>query len=113
MTDRPAASYIFVYVTAPDQAVAARLAQEIVGARLAACANILPGMRSLYHWQGKIEQAEETVLIFKAPAAQFAAIEARIKSLHPYDTPCIVALPVTDGHAPYLRWIDSETAEAK
>lgn len=110
MTASAETAYIFVYVTVPDQETADRLARDVVGARLAACANILPGMRSLYHWQGKIEQAEETVLIFKASAAQFAAIEARIKSLHPYDTPCIVALPVAAGHAPYLRWIDSETS---
>ena len=99
---------VFVYVTVPDRQTAARIAEAVVGERLAACANILPGMQSLYHWQGKIEKAEEVVVIFKTPAAQFTAIESRIKSLHPYDTPCIVALPVSAGHAPYLRWIAAE-----
>lgn len=100
---------VFVYVTVPDMQTAAAIADAVVGDRLAACANILPGMQSIYHWQGKIEKAEEVVVIFKTPAAQFAAIESRIKELHPYETPCIVALPVSAGHAPYLRWIAEET----
>ncbi len=103
---------VFVYVTVPDMQTADKIADSIVGERLAACANILPGMRSVYHWQGKIEKAEETVVIFKTPAAAFAAIESRIKALHPYETPCIVALPVSDGHAPYLQWIMTETQRA-
>ncbi len=100
---------VFIYVTAPDMQTAERIADAVVSARLAACANILPGMQSIYHWQGKIEKAEEVVVIFKTPAAQFGAIEGRIKDLHPYETPCIVALPVSAGHGPYLRWIAAET----
>lgn len=100
---------VFIYVTVPDMQTAARIADAVVAERLAACANILPGMQSIYHWQGKIEKAEEVVVIFKTPAARFASIERRIKDLHPYETPCIVALPVSAGHAPYLQWIAAET----
>lgn len=103
---------VFVYVTVPDMAAAEKIANQVVGERLAACANILPGMRSVYHWQGKIEKAEEVVVILKTPAAQFGAIESCIKKLHPYETPCIVALPVSSGHAPYLQWIYAETDQA-
>lgn len=101
-------SCVFVYVTVPP-AGARRLARAVVEDRLAACANILPGMTSVYHWQGKIEEAEEAVIVFKTRAGLFPALEARVKELHSYETPCIVALPVEAGHAPYLEWIRAET----
>lgn len=101
---------VFVYVTVPDMQTAERIADTAVGERLAACANILPGMQSIYHWQGKIEKAEEVVVILKTSAARFAEIETRIKTMHPYETPCIIALPITAVHAPYLRWIEAEIA---
>jgi periplasmic divalent cation tolerance protein len=103
---------VFVYVTAPSQAVAEKIAGAAVDARLAACANILPGMQSIYHWQGKIERAAETVLIFKTQAVHAAALQSLIVSLHPYDVPCVVVLPVTAGHAPYLDWVAAETTPA-
>jgi periplasmic divalent cation tolerance protein len=101
---------IFVYVTAPSPETAEKIATASLESRLAACANILPGMQSAYRWQGKIERAEETVLILKTQAVHFSALEACIKTLHPYDTPCIVALPVAAGHKAYLDWITAETA---
>lgn len=101
---------IFVYVTAPSQEVAEKIATSAIGARLAACANMLPGMQSIYRWQGKIEQAAETVLIFKTQAVHVEALQNLIVSLHPYDVPCVAVLPVTTGHAPYLDWIAAETA---
>jgi periplasmic divalent cation tolerance protein len=102
-------SVVFIYVTAPSKAAAKTLADAVVADRLAACANIIPGMHSVYHWQGKIEEAEETVVIFKTRATLFQAVESRIKELHQYSAPCIVALPVETGHQPYLDWIMKET----
>ncbi|MFN7113166.1 MAG: divalent-cation tolerance protein CutA [Alphaproteobacteria bacterium] len=101
---------VFVYVTAPSQDVAEKIATAAVDARLAACANMLSGMQSLYRWQGKIERAAETVLIFKTRTVHAVALQALIVSLHPYEVPCVAVLPVTAGHAPYLDWIAAETA---
>lgn len=101
---------IFVYITAPTEAEASTIAKTVVEERLAACANILPGMKSVYHWQGKVEEAAETVLILKTRQELFARLEGRVRELHSYQTPCIVALPVTHGHQPYLDWISAETS---
>ena len=102
-------SAIFIYVTAPTAAEAKKIADAVVADRLAACANIIPGMHSVYHWQGKIEEADETVVIFKTRATLFQAVEARVKELHKYSAPCIVALPLEGVHQPYLDWIMAET----
>ncbi|MBI1216831.1 MAG: divalent cation tolerance protein CutA [Alphaproteobacteria bacterium] len=102
-------SAVFVYVTAPSELEAQKLAEAVVTDRLAACANIIPGMKSLYHWEGKIEQAQETVIIFKTRSSLFQALEARVKELHSYAKPCIVSLPLGQGHMPYLDWIMAET----
>ncbi|MGQ3045571.1 MAG: divalent-cation tolerance protein CutA [Niveispirillum sp.] len=99
-----------VYVTTPDPDIARAIARDVVAGGLAACANILPGMESLYRWQGKLAQAAETVLILKCCTAGFAALAARVKALHPYDVPCIIALPVSDGTPDYLNWLVRESA---
>jgi len=100
---------IFIYVTTPSEAEARKIAEAVVTDRLAACANIIPGMKSVYHWEGKIEEAQETVVILKTRASLFQAVEARVKELHKYATPCIVALPVATGSQPYLEWLLAET----
>ena len=100
---------LFVYVTTPTHAEAETLARAAVEERLAACANILPAMTSLYRWQGKIEEGREAVLILKTRAALFDALTARLKTLHPAECPCIVALPLVAGEAGFLRWIGDET----
>jgi len=102
-------SVIFVYVTAPSDALAQTIAAAVVSENLAACANIIHGMRSVYRWQGKIEQREEVVLILKTQEKLYAALEVRIKTLHNDETPCIVALPLVAGNADFLRWIIAET----
>lgn len=99
---------IFIYVTTSSIAEARKIAQAVVADRLAACANIIPGMMSIYHWKGKIEEGNETVLILKTRAGLFSAVEERVKSLHGNEIPCIVALPVEAGHAPWLDWILAE-----
>jgi len=99
-----------VYVTAPSLAEAEALARLAVEGRLAACANILPAMRSLYWWQGKLEQADEVVLLLKTTEALAPALIRALTEAHSYDCPCVVALPIASGNPDFLRWIETETA---
>ncbi|MDO9081697.1 MAG: divalent-cation tolerance protein CutA [Humidesulfovibrio sp.] len=99
-----------VYVTAPSLAEAESLARLAVTRRLAACANILPGMRSLYWWQGKLEQADEVVLLLKTTEALVPALTEAIVAAHSYDCPCVVVLPIEGGHPAFLQWLADETA---
>lgn len=103
-------SAVFVYITAASPEQAEAIGRALVTERLAACANILPGMRSIYQWQGAVETAEETVLIAKTRQSLAEALTARVKALHTYDVPCVVTLPITGGHPDFLRWIEDETA---
>ena len=100
---------IFIYVTVPSEAEAQKIAEAVMEARLAACANIIPGMKSLYRWQGKIEQRNEVVLILKTQEKLYPALETRVKALHSDETPCIVALSLTAGNADFMQWILTET----
>ena len=102
-------SCCFVYSTLPDVATAQKIAKAIVEERLAACANILPSMQSYYWWEGKVESAAEVVLIAKTRTECFETLRARIQSLHPYQCPCIIALPIELGHTAFLDWIRQET----
>ncbi len=102
---------IFIYVTVPSDTLAQKIAEAVVSERLAACANIIPGMKSLYRWEGKIEQRAEAVLTFKTQEKLYPAVEARVKALHSDETPCIVALPLTAGNADFLQWIETETTK--
>jgi len=98
-------SLCLLYVTAGDVAEAKRLGRAVVEARLAACANILPAMTSIYRWQGAMEEAEEVVLLVKTTeAARLAATELLIRE-HSYDEPCVVALPITGGADGFLGWV--------
>jgi len=99
-----------VYVTAPTQAEAESLARLAVEGRLAACANILPGMRSLYWWQGKLEQADEAVLLLKTTRELAPALTEALTRAHSYDCPCVVAVDIDSGNPDFLRWIADETA---
>lgn len=100
---------LFVYITAPDGTSARSMARTLVTEGLCACANIIDGMESFYRWQGELRNDTESILICKCPESAFAALEARVRQLHPYDTPCIVALPLSHGHQPFLRWIAEQT----
>jgi periplasmic divalent cation tolerance protein len=100
---------MFVYATAGDRAEAIRIGRAAVEARLAACANVIDGMRSIYWWQGKVEEAKEAVLILKTTEDRVAALIAQVKALHSYDCPCIEALSVVDGHPAFLDWVAQET----
>jgi periplasmic divalent cation tolerance protein len=100
---------VFAYVTAGSPQEADLLARTAVAERLAACANIIPGMRSVYWWEGAVGEAAETVVLFKTREDRFEALAARIKALHSYECPCVVALPVVAGLPAYLRWIEAES----
>lgn len=102
-----------VYITCGSRDEATLIARTVVEERLAACANIIDGMRSVYWWQGKVTEDEETVLILKTSANGVGALTARVKALHSYDLPCVVEIPLSDGgNAAYLDWIAGETADA-
>lgn len=90
-------------------AEADRIAEALVGERLAACVNILGAVRSVYRWQGAIERADEIAMIAKTTEALFERLAARVRTLHSYDTPAIVAWPIVAGDAAYLDWIAAET----
>lgn len=99
--------YGIVLVTAASQAEAERIAEALIADRLAACVNFLP-IRSIYTWQGEVCRDEEWQLIIKTDLSQFAALEAKIRSVHSYQTPEIIALPVVAGSQPYLDWITAQ-----
>ena len=100
---------IIVLMTASNGEEAARLADMLVGAHLAACVQILPEMESVYRWQGKIERAPEILLIAKTTSSQFEELEREVRALHSYDTPEIIAVPVVAGSAAYLEWLRQAT----
>ena len=97
---------IVVYVTAPSEEVAEGISEALVGGELAACVNITPGIRSIYKWQGKVESDGEVMMMVKSRRSLFKDIEAKVKELHPYDTPEIIAVDIKDGSREYLDWID-------
>jgi|SRR5919205_221835 periplasmic divalent cation tolerance protein len=105
----PDTDAIVVFMTAANGEEATRLAEMLVGAHLAACVQILPEMESVYRWQGKIERESEILLLAKTTRAKFAELEREVRALHSYDTPEIIAVPVVDGSAPYLDWLDRAT----
>jgi periplasmic divalent cation tolerance protein len=99
-----------VLVTAGSGDEAATIARALVDERLAACANIVSGITSIYRWQGRVEQASETLLIIKTDRRQLDALVGRVRALHSYTVPEVVALAIDGGSAPYLRWLDEEVA---
>jgi periplasmic divalent cation tolerance protein len=102
---------VLVYTTWPSIVEAEKAGRDIVGRRLAACVNILPGMVSHYWWQGKIERAEEAVMIVKTRASLGEAVAAMVKQLHSYTTPAIMFLPVEKLDPDYHAWIVNETSQ--
>jgi periplasmic divalent cation tolerance protein len=104
---------VFVYITYPSVVEAEKAGNALVGARLAACVNILPGMVSIYRWQGAVERAEEAVMIVKTRAALAEQVRASVKATHPYDTPAILVLPLESVDERYFAWILAETGPVK
>jgi periplasmic divalent cation tolerance protein len=101
--------HIVVLCTAPSTEVAADLARGLVDARLAACVNVIVGVRSFYHWKGAVHDEGEVQLVMKTRRARYAALEAWIQQNHPYDVPEVIALPVESGSRSYLDWVTEQT----
>jgi len=102
-------SDVVVVLSTMPPAAAEGLAETLVGERLAACVNLVGPVRSIYRWDGAIQKDDEILAVIKTTAARFDAMAARLRELHPYQVPEIVALPVGAGHAPYLDWVRAET----
>lgn len=100
---------LVVLCTCPDEAAAGRLAQGLVGQRLAACVNILPAIRSIYRWKGETQDDPEVLMIAKTTRSTYARLEAWLMDHHPYDVPEVLALPVPLGSAAYLGWVAEES----
>lgn len=98
---------IVVLMTAASGEEAARLADLLVGAHLAACVQIFPEMESVYRWEGKIERQAEVLLLAKTTRSKFDDLEREVRALHSYETPEIVAVPIVAGSAPYLEWLQA------
>ena len=106
---QPSDRHKLVLCTVPDQASGENIAAELVAARLAACVNLVPGMVSIYRWQGETHKDAERLLLIKTRAECLQELEAAIKKAHPYELPEIIALPIEQGLEGYLRWIDEHT----
>ncbi len=100
-----------VLVTASSEEEAARIARVLVDDRLAACVNILPGIRSIYFWDNKVQDERESLMICKTRQPLFEKVMKRVKELHSYTVPEIIALPIAAGSAEYLRWVQETTKE--
>jgi periplasmic divalent cation tolerance protein len=102
-------SVSFVYITASSVEEAEIIGRNLVSRKLAACVNIVEGMKSIYHWENKIETDEEVVLIAKTKQALIDELTENVKALHSYKCPCVVALPVIGGNPDFLKWVANET----
>jgi periplasmic divalent cation tolerance protein len=100
---------LVVYITAPNEEEAAKIAQALVEARLAGCVSIIKDIRSIYSWQGKIEDERELLMIVKTRPELFSSLKTRVKELHSYTVPEIIAMPVIDGSEEYLAWLRETT----
>ena len=110
---QPLSAAIVVLVTAGSREEAETIGRTLVGERLAACVNVVGPIRSIYRWQEAVEEAEEHLLIVKARAVDLPALEARVRAVHSYDVPEVVALSVAGGSEAYLRWLEGATDRAR
>ena len=99
-----------VFTTWPDLETARTAARTLVEEKLAACGNIVPGVESIYRWEGKVETGAEVLVIFKTMASNYPALEARVRALHPYEVPEVLAVRVAGGLPAYLRWVEESCA---
>ena len=112
MSDRtsPDPAISMIYVTCGSVHEAQQIGETVVRERLAACANILDGMRAIYWWEGEVQEGDEAVLILKTAAANVPTLSARVKALHSYDVPCVTEIPLGRGNADYFDWIIAESS---
>ena len=101
---------LVVLVTAPSEAIALELGQRVVDDRLAACVSVVPGVTSIFMWEGKREEASEALLVIKTRAERYPALQQRVLELHPYSVPEVLALAVEAGAPAYLRWVQDSVA---
>jgi periplasmic divalent cation tolerance protein len=100
---------VVVFITAPTDEEAALIAKSLVESKLAACVNIIRGIRSIYSWQGRIEDDTEVLMIAKTRQELFESLSSRVKELHSYDVPEVIALPILEGSEDYLTWLRDST----
>jgi periplasmic divalent cation tolerance protein len=98
---------LVVLCTLPDREHASQMANTLVEEQLAACVNLIPGLVSVFRWQGTVQQDEEVLLLIKTSQAVYPQLEQRIRALHPYELPEIIAVPIQTGQAEYLQWINN------
>jgi periplasmic divalent cation tolerance protein len=103
---------VIVYCTVPDTDTGERIAAHLVEYRLAACVSLIPGVTSVYRWQGRVETQTEALLMIKTRRADYARLETAIRSQHPYELPEIIAVPVSNGLTEYLDWVRTSNYEA-
>jgi periplasmic divalent cation tolerance protein len=98
--------YLMIFCTVPDPITAKKISRILVEEKLAACCNIVPGLNSIYRWENKIQDETELLLIIKTRQELFSELEQRVKNLHPYAVPEIIAMPILRGNIDYLKWMD-------
>ncbi len=103
---------VIVLVTGPDREALVEIAHRVVGDRLAACANVLDGVSSVYRWKGSVEEAGEALAILKTTQARTGALEDSVRALHPYEEPEFIVLPVLGGSSSYLEWVTRSVADS-
>lgn len=101
--------HIVLFITAPDEEISVKIAKTLVEEKLAGCVNIIKNIRSIYFWQGKVEDEPEVLMIVKTRRELFNKLKNRVKSIHPYTVPEIIAMPIIEGSEDYLKWLDEVT----
>lgn len=104
-------NFCLVYITVPTPEVGEKIARSLLEANLIACANLVKGVSSFYRWEGKMETLEECLLLVKSEMQLFPKLEQKVKELHPYDCPALVVLPIEEGSADFLKWVEKETTQ--
>lgn len=107
MTEQP---FVMLYITTSSQEESIRLGKAMVEEKLAACANVLPQMLSVYQWKGSLQEDRESVLLLKTRASFFEKVSKRMEELHSYECPCILCLPIEKGNQKYLDWLEEQTS---
>jgi periplasmic divalent cation tolerance protein len=102
---------VVILVTVPGIEVGTALARSVVESRLATCGNVIPGLTSVYRWNGRVEADSEALILFKTSKAMVWALKEEVVKLHPYEVPEFLVLPVASGHLPYLEWVARETID--
>jgi periplasmic divalent cation tolerance protein len=105
------ASHRLMFCTCPDEAIAQTIGDTLINERLAACVSLMPGITSIFHWDGQIQRDREVLILIKTIEARASALTERLRELHPYEVPEIIAVPITEGLPDYLSWITKCTKD--